>query len=158
MPGVKGRSGPPGNLNGAKYLWSSFWSRKALRQADKWIQPFLKRYMDDAVADAGGLDNISSGQLATLEVAQVARGCVMLILGEIKAKGYLVETLGGWDLAPGMKELPRFLALELTARRTVGLERQVKARSINDLLSQGVNDNKEDNGSNGTTEHDIVRQ
>jgi len=54
--------------------WASFWNRSALRPIDKWIQPFLQKYLAKAIKDKGGKDDISSGVLSTLEVAQVARG------------------------------------------------------------------------------------
>ena len=30
MSGKRGESGPPGNLNGAKYPWRTFWRRCAI--------------------------------------------------------------------------------------------------------------------------------
>jgi hypothetical protein len=122
MAGKKGRSGPPGNLNNVAHPWRSFWARRAHRQQDKWIVPLLNRYLDEAIEDAGG-DDISSGKRASLEIAQVARGCSMLCLRELKEKGFTITTPDGWDMNPGLKELSRFLALELTARRNVGLGR-----------------------------------
>lgn len=109
-------------MNNVQNPWRSFWARKALRRQDKWILPFLNRYIDEAVEDAGGED-ISSGKKRTLEIAQLARGCAMLILKEVKEKGFTVLTPDGWDIQPGLKDLPRFLSLELVARRNVGLER-----------------------------------
>ena len=61
MAGKKGRSGPPGNSNNVQNPWRSFWARKALRDQDKWILPALRRYLDEAIEDAGG-DDISSGK------------------------------------------------------------------------------------------------
>jgi hypothetical protein len=95
MAGKKGRSGPPGNLNNVQHPWRSFWTRKALRQEDKWILPFLCRYIDEAIEDAGG-DDISSGKQRTLEIAQLARGCAMLILKEVKEKGFTITTPDRW--------------------------------------------------------------
>jgi hypothetical protein len=95
MAGKKGRSGPPGNLNNVQHPWRSFWTRKALRQEDKWILPFLRRYIDEAIEDAGG-DDISSGKQRTLEIAQLARGCAMLILKEVKEKGFTITTPDRW--------------------------------------------------------------
>ena len=64
MAGKKGRSGPPGNLNNVQNPWRSFWARKALRQQDKCILPFLNRYADGLIDDAGEND-ISSGNQET---------------------------------------------------------------------------------------------
>jgi hypothetical protein len=140
MAGKKGRSGPPGNLNNVHNPWRSFWARKALRQEDKWILPALRRYIDEAIEDAGG-DDISSGKKRTLEIAQIARGCSMLILKEVKEKGFTITTPDGWDMHPGLKELSRFLTLELTARRNVGLERiKRQPKSLNDILTEAHDD------------------
>jgi hypothetical protein len=140
MAGKKGRSGPPGNLNSAQHPWRSFWARRALRQEDKWILPFLRHYIDEAIEDAGG-DDISSGKRRTLEVAQLARGCAMLVLKEVKEKGFTITTPDGWAMHPGLKELSRFLALELKARRNVGLERiRQQPKSLNDILSEVEDD------------------
>jgi len=46
----------------------------------------LRRFLDEAIEDAGG-DDISSGKKRTLEIAQMARGCAMLVLKDIKEKG-----------------------------------------------------------------------
>jgi hypothetical protein len=42
--------------------------------------------------------------------------------------------------------------------KTLGLQRRVKAPSITGLLSQGAEEQKGGNGSNGISEHDIARQ
>ena len=110
MAGKKGRSGPPGNLNNVQHPWRSFWTRRALRHQDKWIVPFLHRYADELIADAGG-DDISSGKKHVIEVAQTVRGCSMLVLKELKEKGIVITTPNGWGMHPGLKELSRFLAL-----------------------------------------------
>jgi hypothetical protein len=123
-------------LNNVHNPWRSFWARKALRQEDKWILPALRRYIDEAIEDAGG-DDISSGKKHTLEIAQIARGCSMLILKEVKEKGFTITTPDGWDMHPGLKEVSRFLTLELTARRNVGLERiKPPPKSLNDILTE----------------------
>ena len=146
MAGKKGRSGPSGNLNNVQNPWRSFWARKALRPEDKWILPALRRYIDEAIEDAGG-DDISSGKKRTLEIAQMARGCTMLIFKEVKEKGFTITTADGWDMHPGLKELSRFLTLELTARRNVGLERIKAPISLNEILANDDNPATGDNGA-----------
>jgi hypothetical protein len=116
MAGKKGRFGPPGNLNNVQHPWRSFWARKALRQQDKWILPFLRHYNDGLTEDAGG-DDISSGKKHMIEIAQTARGCSMLVLKELKEKGLVITTPDGWEMHPGLRELSRFLTVELTALR-----------------------------------------
>jgi hypothetical protein len=63
--------------------------KEALRQEDKCILPALRRYIDEAIEDAGD-DDISSGKKRTLEITQMARGCAMVILKEVKEKGFTI--------------------------------------------------------------------
>ena len=121
-----------------------------MRQQDKWILPTLRRYLDEAIEDAGG-DDISSGKKHTLEIAQMACGCAMLVLSDIKEKGFVITTPDGWDMHPGLKELSRFLALELTAQRNVGLERIKKPpKSLNEILGE-VGDGNGNGASEGAS-------
>jgi hypothetical protein len=102
-----------------------FWRRRALRKADRWILRMLSLYVDGLVADKGGPEQITSGQRRNIEIAQIARGASMLILAEIAGRGFIRESEGGtWDLAPGAKELAKFLAIEQRALATLGLERR----------------------------------
>jgi hypothetical protein len=147
MAGKKGRSGPPGNLNNVQHPWRSFWARKALRQQDKWILPFLRHYNDELLSDAGG-DDISSGRKHVIEIAQTVRGCSMLVLKELKEKGLVITTPDGWEMHPGLKELSRFLALELKALGMLGLERRAKVVSLHEILSKD-DDTADGNGADG---------
>jgi hypothetical protein len=55
----------------------------------------------------------------------------------VKEKGFTITTPDGWDMHPGLKEVSRFLTLELTARRNVGLERiKPPPKSLNDILTE----------------------
>jgi hypothetical protein len=138
-------------LNNLQHPWRSFWARKALRREDKWILPFLRHYNDELIADAGG-DDISSGKKHTVEIAQTARGCSMLVLKELKEKGFVITTTDGWDMHPGLKELARFLDLELRALRLLGLERRAKdVLDVNAIKAryEGVEDDANGNGADG---------
>jgi hypothetical protein len=49
VAGKKGRSGPPGNLNGVgqkTFPWRVFWRRRALAPRDRWIASTLRRRRD----------------------------------------------------------------------------------------------------------------
>jgi len=147
MAGKKGRSGPPGNLNNVQHPWRSFWTRRALRHQDKWIVPFLHRYADELIADAGG-DDISSGKKHVIEVAQTVRGCSMLVLKELKERGIVITTPDGSEMHPGLKELSRFLALELKALGMLGLERHAKSiLSVDEIKARYTED--DDGKANG---------
>jgi hypothetical protein len=123
MSGVKGRSGPPGNLNRAITPWRSFWKRRALRPTDKWVLGLLDDYAAGLASDK---PDMSETERRTAQIAETARGCVALIFAEVRKSGFLRQDKDGWDLQPGAKELARFLNLELTALRMLGLTRRPK--------------------------------
>jgi hypothetical protein len=124
VAGKKGRSGPPGNLNSVKKPWEVFFRRRALRPEDRWIAPIVSRYGTDLIADQGGADDISTARRGLVEIIQLNRGAAMLVLAEAARSGFIVETDDGWDLAPGAKELGKFLGNELRALVALGLERR----------------------------------
>ncbi|SLM48417.1 protein of unknown function [Nitrospira japonica] len=61
----------------------------------------------------------------------------MLILAECARSGFIVKEDGSWNLAPGARELGRFLAIERQALQTLGLDRRAKptGRSLAELLT-----------------------
>lgn len=124
MAGRKGRSGPVGNLNAAKRPWRSFWRRRALRPEDRWIKSMMEAYSDGLLLDK---PDASEAERRCIELAQIARGCSMLILAEAGRSGFITKADGTWDLAPGGKELARFLSIERQALQTLGLQRRAKA-------------------------------
>ncbi len=135
--GKKGKSGPPGNLNAARYPWRVFWRRRALKAKDKWVLPVLESYGSDLVADKGGDDNVTAGERRMVEIAQTARGASMLILAEARASGFMTRVNGIWDLAPGSKELAKFLNAEIAALKAVKLERRSKpVQSLEDYIAE----------------------
>jgi len=144
--GKKGRSGPPGNLNASKSPWRAFWRRRALKPENKWIVPVLERYAAEMVSDKGGTDSITAGERRMSEIAQVARGATMLILAEMSQRGFTVETDNGWDLAPGVKELAKFLNTERSAIATMGLQRRARTLTLEDVLAE-----PEEEGSGNAT-------
>ncbi len=131
MAGVKGKSGPPRNVNATKRPWATFWRRRALHAGDKWILPILEGYSAGLTADR---PDLTEGEKRMLEIAQTARGATMLILAEAARSGFVRKVNGSWDLAPGAKELARFLNTERQALRDLGLER--RARDVTPTLEE----------------------
>jgi hypothetical protein len=133
MAGVRGKSGPPGNLNNCRRPWQAFWRRRALRAEDKWIVPTLETYASGLESDK---PNATEGELRIIEIAQTARGATMLILAEAARSGFIEKRDGSWDLAPGAQALAKFLSIERQALQTLGLNRRAKpAGSLQDLLT-----------------------
>lgn len=141
MAGVKGRSGPPGHLHNSRHPWRSFWRRRALRAADRWILPMLETYSRGLLSDK---PDASEAERRCVEVAQIARGATMLILSEAARSGFIVKENGSWTLAPGARELARFLTIERACLQTLGLGRRAKpvGGTLNELLEgKGVDAN-----------------
>ncbi|MBX3305646.1 MAG: hypothetical protein KF751_06265 [Nitrospira sp.] len=124
MAGKKGRSGPVGNLNATKRPWRSFWKRRALRAEDRHLLPMIESYGAGLLSDK---PDASEAERRCIELAQIARGASMLILAEAGRSGFITKADGTWDLAPGGKELARFLSIERQALMTLGLQRRAKA-------------------------------
>jgi hypothetical protein len=131
MPGVKGKSGPPGNLNRSQHPWRSFWRRRALKSEDKWILPVLEGYATGLASDKA---NPTEAEKRLIEIGQIARGASMLILAEAARSGFIVKENGSWDLSPGAQELARFLSVESRCLQALGLER--RAKPVQDLARQ----------------------
>ena len=133
--GLKGKSGPPQNLNHCTRPWEVFWRRRALRAEDRWILGVLGSYIAGLVADKPAASN---AEQRMMELAQIARGATMLCLAETARTGFVVKGRKGaaWDLHPGAKELVRFLQVERQALRDLGLQRRcrVVTPSLEDLL------------------------
>ncbi len=132
--GLKGRSGPPGNLHHCRRPWEVFWRRRALRAQDRWMLRVLGSYLAGLVADK---PEPSNAAMRLMEIAQIARGASMLILIETARSGFVTPARdgAGWDLHPGVKELARFLAVERQVLKDLGVD-QVKdvTPSLDDLL------------------------
>lgn len=124
MAGRPGRSGPPGNLHATKRPWAVFWRRRALRREDRWILGILESYVGELVVDKGGAKAMTAGERRMAEIAQTARGATLLILAEAARRGFVRQVDGSWDLAPGARELARFLGVEQRALVALGLERR----------------------------------
>ena len=123
MAGRKGKSGPPGNLNRSVHPWRSFWRRRALRASDRWILTTLEGYSAGLASDK---PDLSEAEKRMIELAQIARGATMLVLAETAQSGFTYKDDGTWDLAPGAKELAKFLSIERACLQTLGLHRRAK--------------------------------
>lgn len=140
MAGVKGRSGPPGNMHGAKSVLPAL---RRLRQG-KPLPPGLARVAELAdweadmlAADKGGLDAMTGGERLMLSIWRSARQASLLILNELVERGAVVAEDGKWDLQPGAQRLAKFLAEERAALLALGLHRRAKdATSLDEILSR----------------------
>ena len=134
MAGKAGRSGPPGNLNHCKRPWRAFWRRRALKQEDRWILPTLESYASGLASDKPGL---TEAEARLIEIAQIARGATMLVLAESARNGFIVKEGWSWNVAPGARELVKFLSIERASLQTLGLGRRAKPAggSLAELLA-----------------------
>lgn len=133
MAGVKGRSGPPGNLNGCRRPWAAFWRRRALRPQDRWAAGLAARYEAELLADR---PDPSATERRLIELAALARGCSVLILSALSEAGITRRVDGAVETMPAVRELGRFVLAEQRCVQTLGLERRAKpVPSLEDYLS-----------------------
>jgi hypothetical protein len=133
MSGIKARSGPPHNLNRSRRPWALFWRKRALRSEDRWILPIIEGYATGLASDK---PNLTEAEKHMIEIGQISRGATMLILAEAARSGFIHKADGTWDLAPGAKELAKFLSIERSALATLGLARRARpAQSITEYLA-----------------------
>lgn len=123
MAGVKGRSGPPGNLNHVKHPWGSFWKRRALGPKDKWIAIEAARYRDGLLRDR---PDPTEAEQRAIELASEAKAARLLIWRAIRETGFTETRDGGLRLVPAAEALPKFIGAELGALKLLGLERRAK--------------------------------
>jgi len=81
--------------------------------------------------------DLTEAEARMIEIAQVARGATMLILSEAARSGFIVKEKRSWNLAPGAKELAKFLSVERNCLQTLGLGRRAKVigKSLAELLA-----------------------
>jgi hypothetical protein len=86
----------------------------------------IERYGSSLADEKAELTQV---EYRVIEVAQVSRGCAMLIMAEYPESSLIRKTADGWDLSPGAKELGKFLTVELKALAMLGLDRRVSSES-----------------------------
>jgi hypothetical protein len=70
--------------------------------------------------------NLSEVEARLIEISQVARGATMLILAEAARSGFITKEGASWDLAPGARQLAKFLAVEKACLLGLGLDRRTR--------------------------------
>jgi hypothetical protein len=99
--------------------------------------PVVEGYSDELLTDKGGREYATAAERRVIETAQTARRATMLILAEAARSGFIVRIDGTWDLAPGAKELARFLSLEVKALQAIGLEHRAKpVQSLEEYIAE----------------------
>ena len=94
-----------------------------MQPEDRWILPVLERYTAALESDK---PNATESERLMMQNAQAAKGAVMLILAEAARSGFVRRGRRTSDLAPVVKELPKFLAAERGALQAIGLERRAR--------------------------------
>jgi len=123
MAGKKGRSGPPNNTNATKYASRLLWGRGILRAQNQWVRRPLALYTAGLLEDK---PQPTAGERNVIALAATAQGCTLLIMNELKTKGFTYMSHGVLELVPAARELSRFLSVELSALKVLGLERRLK--------------------------------
>jgi hypothetical protein len=109
-------------------------NRGLIRDADAWVRRPMELYASSLLSDK---PDATAGQHHAIEVAATAKGCTLLILNELKKSGFTCMIDGALELTPAARELPRFLGVELSALKLLGLERRAKPiDTLAEVLSQ----------------------
>ena len=139
MAGKKGRSGPPGNLNGAKHGLQSWLRRRALPKQKQHVVKLVQAYRVGLLSAKGGPGAATEVEAALIQNAATAYGAILLVMEEAKARGMVRTVDGSWDLAPGVARLVGFLGAERQALLGVGVSRRPKdvTPSLHELLAEG---------------------
>jgi hypothetical protein len=126
-----------GNLNSAKHPWRSFLKRRALKPEDRYVLPLLEAYADGLLEDKGG-DAAPEATKRMIELAQLTRGAIMLVLAEAAQRGVVkLDNDGTWDLQPGFRELAKLMNVERGCLAELGLSRTSKpVLSLSDIKAQ----------------------
>jgi hypothetical protein len=124
MAGVKGRSGPPRNLNASQHHWRSFFNRLALREEDIWVRSEVRKYAAGLMSDKA---DPSEGERHAIELAAEAKAARLLIWSAIAKSGFTRQSDEGLALTPAAEALPKFIGAELGALKLLGLERRAKS-------------------------------
>lgn len=121
-PRARRSGGVVGNLNATRNPWDVFWNRRALRPQDAWVRRIVAQYAGGLVSDKGGADEVTAGEVHSIELAAIARACQCLLLDALRAEGG-VSSKRGLDL---LSALSRFATVEQRSLVAVGLERRAK--------------------------------
>lgn len=98
-----------GNLNAARHPWRTYWRRRALRREDRWVLTLVADYIPDLIAHKGGESEITATEQRLVELAAAARVCWLLALSHQRDA-----------------ECARFMAVERSCLRDLGMERRAK--------------------------------
>ena len=123
MGGMRGRSGPPGNMNASRHHWRSFFARLALRQEDVWVRTEVQKYAAGLMSDK---PDATEGERRAIEFAAEAKAARLLIWSAIAESGFTRRSREGLALVPAASELPKFIGVELDALKLLGLQRKAK--------------------------------
>lgn len=123
MGGVRGRSGPPGNMNASRHHWQSFFARLALREQDTWIRTEVRKYAAGLMSDKA---DPTEGERHAIELVAEAKAARLLIWSAIAESGFTRRSREGLALAPAAEALPKFIGVELGALKLLGLQRRAK--------------------------------
>jgi len=133
MSGVKGRSGPPHNMNASLHHWRSFFNRLALREEDTWVRTEVRKYAAGLMSDKA---DPSEAERHAIELASEAKAARLLIWSAIAQSGFTRQSIDGLALMPAAEALPKFIGVELGALKLLGLERRAKpVASLSDYLN-----------------------
>ena len=136
MAGVRGRSGPPGNLNAVKNGFQSWRRRRALPADRAHVNALVAAEERDLIQDKGGADVVTAAERALIRDAGTAYGLILLALEEARARGCIaLGKEGQWDLMPGLQRVRGLLDSRRMNLVALGLGRRARAVEVPSLAA-----------------------
>ena len=144
MAGVKGRSGPPGNLNAARNGFQTWRRRRALPVEKGHVTKLVDAEEQDLVSHVGGERSMTAVERAIIHDNGMALGLILLALEEARVRGCIVLTPTGWDLQPGLQRIKGLLDTRRQNLQVLGVKRRAKlVTDLDALLAQAAEDGED---------------
>ncbi len=126
--------GQPNNMNAARSGYHSWRRRRALPARLTHIRTFVEQEEQALLADKGGKDAVTAGEMALIRDAGTAYGIILLLLEESATRGTIVISQNGWDLAPGLQKIKGLIDTRRSNFQALGLER--RARDVTPTIAE----------------------
>jgi len=135
--------GQPNNMNAARSGYHSWRRRRALPARLTHVRTFVEQEEQALLADKGGKDVVTAGEMALIRDAGTAYGLILLLLEESATRGTIVTSEHGWDLAAGLQKIKGLIDSRRGNFQALGLER--RARDVTPTIAEIQKRYEEDN-------------
>lgn len=115
MGGVKGRSGPPHNLNSTPDKLKRWLVRDIFPFEKAHIRYMLMKYRDSLIRQKGGIRKVQGTDYALINNATLCHGLILLLIEEARDKGWIANVGDTWKPVSAITQLMVILGVEQRA-------------------------------------------